>query len=69
MKVQIIQNNTKILDEARNEISSRISESYILIPSDGKAIRNTTTGVISQGAVYIPTLKSKNIYEEIDINK
>lgn len=67
MKVQIIQNTTAVLDELRNELSSSTSEYYMLIPAEGKALKNINTGIISIGAVYVPTLKSKYIYEEIEV--
>lgn len=67
MKINIIQNVTKILDENQKEISSSISEYYMLRPDEGKALYNKVTGNISSGAIYIPRLKSKENYEEIDL--
>lgn len=67
MKINLIQNITKILDEDRKEISSSISEYYMLKPEAGKALYNKITGNISSGVVYIPRLKSKENYEEIDL--
>lgn len=66
MKINIIQNTTKVMDETRNEVSSITSEYYLLTPSNGKALKNTQTGEISTGPIYIPTLKTKHIYEEVD---
>lgn len=67
MKINLIQNITKILDEDQKEISSSISEYYMLKPDAGKALYNKITGNISFGVVYIPRLKSKENYEEIDL--
>ena len=66
MEINIIQNITKVMDEARNEVSSITSEYYLITPADGKVLKNIKTGEISSGPIYIPTLKTKYIYEEVD---
>jgi hypothetical protein len=67
MEIKIIQNTTKVMDEARNEVSSITSEYYMISPAKGKKLKNIKTGEISAGPVYIPTLKTKNLYEEVEL--
>ena len=67
MEINIIQNITKVMDEARNEVSSITSEYYMLIPTGGKVLKNIQTGKISIGPIYIPTLKTKHLYEEVEL--
>ncbi len=66
MEIKIIQNTTKVMDETRTEVSSITSEYYMISPDIGKALKNIQTGEISAGPVYIPTLKTKYLYEEVE---
>lgn len=68
MEIRIIQNITKTLDAARNELASSLLEYYLLIPGKDKALRNVYTGQIYVNPVSISTLKLKQNYEEISVN-
>jgi hypothetical protein len=67
MKVNIIQTITKILDENRQTINSAVSETYMLYPAAGKAIKNIKTGKVYTHSVNIGTSGQIKDYIEIDL--
>ena len=66
MKFNIIQTITNVLDEKRVPISSVTSETWVLIPDEGKALKHIPTGRIFTQSVNIGSKGKIKDYIEID---
>ena len=69
MTVYKIKNITKTLTLDDELISTKETDGYVLIPDQGKLLKNKLTGVITSHNVYIYQRVAINDYIEIDIPK
>ena len=69
MKTTIIQTTTKTFDEARILLATRVNETYLLEPDEGKVLRNKTTGQLFSTGLCVNKERKIKEYEEIDENK
>ena len=69
MKITIIQTTTKTFDESRILLATRINETYLLEPADGKVLRHKTTGQLFTAGLCVDKERKIADYEEIDENK
>ncbi len=69
MKTTIIQTTTKTFDEARILLATRVNETYLLEPDEGKVLRNKTTGQLFSTGLCVDKERKIKDYEEIDENK
>ena len=67
MTINIIQTITNILNEKRQVINTMTSETYMLYPAEGKAIKNCKTGTIFTNSVNLGTSGQTKDYIEIDL--
>lgn len=65
MTINIRQNNSVLLTEDRQVISSTTSEVYVLMPADGKVLKNTETMEIFKGFAYVNHREQIKNYIEI----
>ena len=66
MTINISRVTTTILTEDEKVISTKQSEGYILIPDEGKLLKNKLTGEVLNGKVYLYQKSKINDYIEID---
>lgn len=69
MTINIIQTITNTLTENRELISSKQFEGYVLIPDEGKMLKNKFTGETFRNKIYIYQKSAISDYIEIDIPK
>jgi hypothetical protein len=69
MKITIIQTTTKTFDEARILLATRVNETYLLEPDEGKVLRNKTTGQLFSTGLCVNKERKIKEYEEIDENR
>jgi hypothetical protein len=69
MKTTIIQTTTKTFDEARILLATRVNETYLLEPDEGKVLRNKITGQLFSAGLCVDKERKIKDYEEIDENK
>lgn len=69
MTINIIQTITNTLTENRELISSKQSEGYVLIPDEGKMLKNKFTGETFINKIYIYQKSAISDYIEVDIPK
>ena len=69
MKTTIIQTTTKTFNEARILLATRVNETYLLEPDEGKVLRNKTTGQLFSTGLCVDKERKIKDYEEIDENK
>ena len=69
MKVTIIQTTTKTFDESRILLTSRISETYLITPAEGKILRNKHTGQTFFAGLCVNKEQDIKNYEEITKNE
>lgn len=66
MKVTIIQTTTKTFDEARTLLATRVNETYLMEPDEGKVLRNKTTGQLFSAGLCVDKERKIKDYEEIE---
>ena len=66
MKVTIIQTTTKTFDVSRTLLTTRVNETYLIEPDEGKMLRNKTTGQIISTGLCIDKERKIKEYEEIE---
>ena len=66
MTINISQTTTTILTEGGEVVSTKQSEGYILIPAPGKVLKNTLTGELFSGKIYLYHKSKIADYIEID---
>lgn len=66
MKITIVQNITKIFDMERNLLSSRLNETYLLEPDEGKIIRHKESGQVYKTGICVNKERKFAEYEELD---
>ena len=69
MTINIIQTITNTLTENRELISSKQSEGYVLIPDEGKMLKNKFTRETFINKIYIYQKSAISDYIEVDIPK
>jgi hypothetical protein len=69
MKTTIIQTTTKTFNEARILLATRVNETYLIEPDEGKMLRNKTTGQLFSTGLCVDKERKIKDYEEIDENK
>jgi hypothetical protein len=69
MKVTIIQTTTKTFNESRILQATRVNETYLIEPDEGKVLRNKTTGQLFSTGLCVDKERKIKDYEEIDENK
>ena len=69
MTINIIQTITNVLDENRQLIRTVTSETYVLYPAAGKAIKDINTGKLFTSSVSIGSKGKLKDYIEIDIKQ
>lgn len=67
MEIKIIQTITNTLSEDRELLKSTSTEVLVLAPSEGKALKNITTGEIFYRPINIGTKLNLKNYIEISI--
>lgn len=65
MKVTIIQTTTKTLTADRTPIATRVSETYLLEPEEGKFLRHKATGQKFSSGLCVNKERKIADYEEI----
>ena len=66
MTVNIIQVVTTTMDEDRNIVASRSVERYSVAPAEGKILKDTKTGQLIFGKVFLSQKSKIKNYIEID---
>ena len=69
MKVTIIQTTTKTFNESRILLTSWLSETYLLEPGAGKALRHKSTGQVFPSGLCVNKERKIQEYEEIDVEE
>ena len=69
MTINIIQTTTSILTKDYELISKSEVEGYILIPEEGKALKNKVTGEIFTSKIYIYNSNKLKDFIEVDLPK
>ena len=69
MEIKFIQTITNILDENHQIINSTITESCMIYPAQGKAIKNLRTNEIFEHALNIGSKGKLKDFVEIDIDE
>lgn len=67
MTINIIQTVTNILNEDRSIKSSSTVEAYLLIPAEGRALKNIKTGEIIKTKLCLNKKVKLQDYIEVDI--
>ena len=69
MKVTIIQTTTKTFNESRVLLATRVNETYLLEPAEGKILRHKATGQLFRVGLCVDKERKIADYEEVDENK
>jgi hypothetical protein len=69
MKVTIIQTTTKTFNESRILQATRVNETYLIEPAEGKLLRNKTTGQLFSAGLCVDKERKIREYEEVDKNE
>lgn len=66
MRLEIHEVISNILNEKRELIRSRTSESYIIYPETGKMLRNKKTGFTVDTFIGVGSKDDLSLYEEVE---
>ena len=66
MRLEIHEVISNILNEKRELIRSKTSESYIIYPEVGKILRNKNTGLTAYTFIGVGSKDDLSLYEEIE---
>lgn len=66
MRLEIHEVISNILNEKRELIRSKTSESYIIYPEVGKILRNKKTGLAADTFIGVGSKDDLSLYEEIE---
>jgi hypothetical protein len=69
MKVTIIQTTTKTFNESRILQATRVNETYLIEPAEGKLLRDKTTGQLFSAGLCVDKERKIRNYEEVDKNE
>lgn len=69
MKITIIQTTTKTFNESRLLLATRINETYLIEPDEGKLLRNKRTGQLLSTGLCVDKERKIQEYEEITIDE
>lgn len=66
MKTTIIQTTTKTFNASRILLATRVNETYLIEPDEGKVLRNITTGQLFSTGLCVDKERKIKDYEEIE---
>ena len=66
MRLEIHEVISNILNEKRELIRSKTSESYVIYPEVGKILRNKKTGLTADTFIGVGSKDDLSLYEEIE---
>ena len=69
MKITIVQTTTKTFNASHILLATRVNETYLIEPDEGKVLRNKATGQIFKAGLCVSKERKIKDYEEIDENK